>query len=382
MNEQTGELETWQDVVDVVNEVWGTSLCESTVRKAYNGFKKMLPAYLAKRQDSNQETKELEVIKLEIQKEKQKLYDQRREFNSLARKAARSENLEDALACAADGLNQTLPLIGESYVSDFIDDSEAVLTLCDWHYGLVIENIWNTYNVNVCKHRIEVLKEQVIKKLRMHSPVKLHVLLLGDLANGVIHTSSRVASEEGAADELMQVSEIVAEFIAEISRYVPSVDVHCNYGNHMRSVQNVKDSIHSDNMERIIGWWLVQRLQNNKNIHIIEPEYYEFTLITAAGNNIVAVHGDLEKGFDSIPVTMNMLFTKKLGIGVDYTISADKHHLEAVDKFGVQSFLAPSLCSTDNYANDIRAYSHPSQILMFFNKRGLDDLCDIRVDIE
>ena len=51
-----------------------------------------------------------------------------------------------------------------------------------------------------------------------------------------------------------------------------------------------------------------------------------------------------------------------------YYNSGDKHHLEAFEQFGIESSLVGSLCGTDEYANNRRLYSYPSQTLMMFNK--------------
>ena len=56
------------------------------------------------------------------------------------------------------------------------------------------------------------------------------------------------------------------------THYVNEVSVYSTYGNHARTVQKKEDSIHSDNMERIIPWWLSYRLKDNKNYGLIEPE--------------------------------------------------------------------------------------------------------------
>lgn len=75
----------------------------------------------------------------------------------------------------------------------------------------------------------------------------------------------------------MHVSELIAEAVNDLSSIVNSVVVYSCYGNHLRTVQNKKDSVHSDNIEKIVPWWLKQRLQNNPKIVITESEYKEFT---------------------------------------------------------------------------------------------------------
>jgi hypothetical protein len=65
-------------------------------------------------------------------------------------------------------------------------------------------------------------------------------------------------------------------------------------------------------------------------------------------------------------MTVNALFTKKYGKSIDYTFSADKHHAESFEQFGIESTLVGSLCGTDEYANNKRLYSNPMQTMCIF----------------
>ena len=163
----------------------------------------------------------------------------------------------------------------------------------------------------------------------------------------------------------MNVSEIIANFNNTLSVFIEKIDVYSTYGNHARTIQNKEDSIHSDNLERIVPWWLRQRLNFNTRVNIIDSEFYEFIYFNVCGYNIVCTHGDLDK-FKEIGVTINSLFSKKYGKTIDYTFSGDKHHLESFEQFGIESTLVGSLCGTDEYANNKRLYSYPMQTLCIF----------------
>lgn len=311
--------------------------------------------------------KELQIQKDAIYKEKRKLYDQRREYNKLLISDARAEHLCEELVKSANKLNEEKPLVfKEKWFKPNIH-KEAVLCWADWHYGMITDNIWNTYNTEICKERVKTLIEITKEFLKLNQIDVLTILTLGDAAHGSIHTGCRVQSEEDTCDQLMHVSELMAEAINELSTVVNHIDVYSCYGNHMRTIQNKNDSIHSDNMEKIIPWWLKQRLQNNTKVEIIESEYKEFTRVNILGTHICAVHGDLEKDFKKIGVTINTIFSKKFGETIDYTISADKHHIEEFEQLGIKSVLVPCLCGTDDHANNGRLYSDAGQTLMIFN---------------
>lgn len=358
---------TWGELATVFNNNLrqpGHGYTESAYRKKYAAFRNFKSDNIIRKTES-EETKELNLLKEEIQKEKRKLFDQRREYNKLVASDARAEHLTDYLIEAANAINEKYPLVRN--VSDVcVGNKEAVVCLSDWHYGLVTDNLWNKYNITICKERIKKFVAYTQVYLREQGIKKLHVLTLGDLANGSIHTSCRVASEEDTCDQLMHVSEILAQVIDQLSECVEEVIVYSCYGNHMRTVQKKEDSIHSDNMEKIVPWWLEQRFKNRDDISIHYSQFKEFTFMKVLGKNIVAVHGDGFK-FKEIGVITNTLFSKLFGCSIDYTISGDKHHLEEMSNFGIESILVRSLCGTDNYANDQRLYDRAGQTLIIFN---------------
>jgi hypothetical protein len=325
---------------------------------------------------------EIETKKMELMRERQKFYDQRREFNKLVAESGRRENLEDRLVRVASEMPQT---IGSMYTDPIratlqVADNEAVLFLCDWHYGMTAENVWNTYNVEICKARVKYVIGQAMERIASHSCRKLHVIVLGDMIHGGIHVSARVASEELVCEQIMHVAEILAQSIEQLSLCVPEVDVYLTYGNHARTIQNKKDNLHRDNMERLIPWWLHQRLSGHDNITVMEESPNEFILANVCGYNICASHGDLDS-VKSSPRLLSTLFQKRYGCDIDYIVLADKHHAEGFEELGIESMICGSLCGTDEFANGKRLYSSPRQLLLIFNEEnGLDAEYKLRAE--
>ena len=374
---------TWPEVAEFMNKEFRADETQyydsSAYRKRYKNFADAYEELFSKENFTNEQLIDIEDKKKELFKAKKQFEDQRRECKKLWTSEARFEHLTDKLVDAVNHLCDVKPLEFEDLcVSNEFND--AILAFADWHYGMVTDNIWNEYNTEICRARVTKLVDKTIKYIQRHGIHTLHILLLGDAAHGAIHNSARVASEENTCDQLMHVSEIIAEAVNTLSKYVHVVKVYATYGNHLRTVQNKHDSIHSDNMEKIIPWWLKQRLRDNTKISVIESEYYEFIYLNVLGYNIVAAHGDLEK-FKSFGVTINTLFTKKYGKTIDYTISADKHHIEEFESLGIESILSRSLCGTDDYSNNNRLYSAPGQTLMIFSaSEGRECTYNIRLD--
>ena len=355
---------TWPQMATIFNEEFGCNKGDTAYRKRWSAFKSVLDANADKIVGKNSYSTELQDQIDELYKAKRLLADQRREYNKMLVGDARADHLAEKLIEAAN----IAPL--QNYANVFTHKShtseeEAVLCLSDWHYGQVSNNIWNQYDINICLKRVANLFDKVTAALKKHGIKTLHIALLGDFVNGAIHTGCRVASEESTCEQLMNVSEVIANFINAISAYVDEVNVYSTYGNHARTIQNKNDSIHADNMERVIPWWLKQRLKDNTKVDIVDSEYHEFIYFNVCGYNVVCSHGDLDQ-FKNLGVTVNSLFSKKYGKTIDYTFSGDKHHLEAFEQFGVESVLVGSLCGTDEYANNKRLYSNPMQTLCIF----------------
>ena len=347
----------------------GNRFNSNEVRKRMYGMKRVIDIIEEENInniESNSVLSAIDMKKFELEEERRKLFDQRRELKKINTSNARNSYLVEYLAYAAEKLNEERPLEFDKFYNDY-SETEAVLVLSDWHYGMVADNIWNKYDTNICKQRVELLVSKTKEHIKLHNPKKLHVILLGDAAHGSIHATCRVESEEDTSDQLMQVSEIIAETISELSRSVEDTFVYSTYGNHMRTIQNKKDSKHSDNMEKVIPWWLKWRLQKEESIHIVDAEYYEFIKLNVLGYNIVCAHGDLDK-IKNFGLTVNTLFNKIYGESIDYTILGDKHHIEEFEQLGIENTLVRSLCGTDSYANGLRLYSSAGQTLMFFNK--------------
>lgn len=310
----------------------------------------------------------------DIYKAKRRLYDQRREYNKNLTIEARWEHLADELRSAA----QTLPPITYQPIGTRVatSDSEAVLFLSDWHFGLVADNAWNKFNEEIFRQRIEELRTKAVDYLKRHSTWRLHIVILGDMVEGVLRPSSQVESSELGCSQIMRVSEELAQLVGELSTHVNSTQVYSTWGNHGRTVQKYTDSVHADNMERIIPWWMKERLSKYRTVEF-KDGFNEFIRIDACGKTIAAVHGDLDtkKG---LPSVSSAIFYKEFGVVPSYVVMGHVHHASQMDDLGTVTLTVGSLSGTDSYANGKRLYSTPNQTMLFFTEEnGMECRYDI-----
>lgn len=362
----------WDKLAQIINdELYGDSdlqYTESVYRKSYNTAKAYYEDVFKLQIESNSILRQLENKQAEIDKATKRLQDQRREYKKYLTLQARSEHLHDTVREIVQDINETLPLLPFDRREKIIanGDAEAVLFLSDWHYGMTTDNIWGQYNTDICAYRANELVDKTQEYLYRHKVGTLHVVLLGDACAGAIHIGTRIEAEETVCEQLIHVSELYAEVIANLSLSVDETRVYSTYGNHTRTIQKYSDSIHRDNMERIIGWWLKARFASADNIFVIdESPYDELIHVPVCGRNLIASHGDLERPKE-MGTYFHTIFAQKFGLDIQHVVVGHWHHTESIERLGIDARIAPAMCGPDEYAHTKRLYSDPAQMLMMF----------------
>ena len=166
----SGQLDMdWNDISDIINKEFRNDdseyRTEAAYRKPYQQAKKYFENGVFNNLSEDKYFKELQLQKDAVYKEKRQLYDQRREYNKLLTFDARTDHLVDELISVANKLNESKPLNFEEKWFKPNLHKEAVMFWSDWHYGMVTNNIWNTYNTTICRQRvkkfIEISKEYI-----------------------------------------------------------------------------------------------------------------------------------------------------------------------------------------------------------------------------
>lgn len=356
-----------EEIARILNkESGGAPKGESAYRKFYSAFNRGRDYERSIMQDEldDQFIVDLRSEQEKLRKERVRLGDQRREYNKILAHDARMDQLYEDLRAAANRMTpfELVPLKKDCGCC------EAVIFVNDVHYGMRTNNPFNEYNTEICEMRFQRYAERVTNYIKKFDPKKVHVVVLGDLIHGCIHSECRVVANETTVDQLMRVSELLAQFINIVRICGVEVDVHCTYGNHARTQQNKSESQYSDNLEKFVPFWLKERFRGVNNIKIVDNELDGFIHFDIYGWGFIATHGDLEKP-ETYGMTMRALFAKR-GWDVDYAIMADRHHYEAKDMVGIETIICPAMCGVDDYANNHRLYSSPAQMMMIVTEQG------------
>ena len=368
---------TSKELNKIINSELGTSYAESSTRcnsKSYNiGREEGIREYA---KSDNEAFKELEDSKLELKKLKIQYQDQRRIYESYVRSDSRFEHLKDELMTNVQKLNEIHPLYTfESYKQNKYDVyREACLMISDVHLGMVINDSFNKYDMDVAKIRFNYLRDKVIEYCTLNNVSVLHVELLGDLPNGYIHTGTRINNEEDVISQIIDISELLSNFLHDISKYISAIEVYSTIGNHGRCM-SIKDNIQLENFERLIPWYLETRLKDCGNVEIIQTENKDDIIVYDIINEkIFACHGHKDKLGTIVDDLSKFLkvFPSEVHVGHYHA------HKTTVDS-DITLVVNGSFCGTDEYAESIRKRNNASQTLIIYNEKGQECLYNIKL---
>lgn len=339
---------TWEDIANILNSNLGYNYSKDTYRKRFG----KVVDYI------NQNNLNIEIPEeiIKTKKEKCKLSDEKVQINALIRRLAR----EDTIKEIAHDLAITLPKVKlkqTQYNLDYIN--EGILCLSDWHYGNEINLPWNKYNTEIAKERLSILIAKVINFIKLYKLKHISVLNLGDLINGRIHLTLRLNSRIDVLTQIIEVSQLLADFINQLSEYV-TIDYYDCSDNHSRLEPNKSDSLELESLSRITTWYLetIFKFSNNVKIHLNELDN-DIISFDVFSYHIGAVHGHKDKPEKAIE---NLTLMTKTPF--DLICTAHLHHFSGDEKNECILISNGSLMGTDKYASDLRHTSKPSQNLI------------------
>lgn len=365
---QKDQIGTWQDVADVLNDLLNFEYTESKYRKTYQAFQKMLNANQSKFAESSAQLEQIKEEQRNLIKERNKLQTEKLEYNKWLRETARDELLEEKIIDAINGLK---PLEIPAKTGHYVNRKEYILTIADLHYGkeVLIKGLFgeilNEYSPEICEKRLWNLANKVIDVIKKNEINCLRVYNLSDNIEGILRMSQLMKLRYGVVDATIKVSELLANWLNELSKYTKIKYSMCLDGNHdeIRHLIGKKGTFADDNMNKVIFMFLKERLKNNPNIDIIE-QHTEMIFDTVCGYNILAFHGDtknLKKAIND--------YSSIYDVKISYLIGGHMHHSQQED-VGIDSeiLLVPSIIGIDDFSMKLRRASNSAAKMFCFEE--------------
>ncbi len=341
---------------DLHSEMHRDSIRKSWYVGKYSGYNvyKYMQDKLEKGFTSDEEYIRLEKLRDKEYKERVRLQDANREKRAVLREYARVEALQEYIE---KKLDERVPRPFVKCEYKIKNGNEASLLVSDLHCGATVDSIFNYYDVDILRERMNELANKTASFCHKQDVDTLYIELLGDALTGIIHGSTIAQAQEDIIDQIFDVSEIFVEFILMLKKEIPNIKVFSVYGNHGRTTQGKSEAANKSNYERIIPAYIRKELKNN-DIKVIDGGYEDFvTYKLKDGKIIVCTHGTNDN-----PSTANKNFTKLLGEDVWEVHMGHLHSIKEENGTTVNG----SVMGSDDYSISKRLHSQPAQVLKVY----------------
>lgn len=345
-------------------------------RKRYYGLKMLLP-YLDKEKlrniTSDEILTELELKRLEVQKEKEKNRTIKIELNKMLRQDARFEMFCDEIRNSIESVQS--PIFNEFVCND--GTKVGVLGISDIHFGKIFNSVNNSYSIEICYERMNLLLCEVIDWIKDRNISYLHVVNASDSIEGLIRVNQIRVLETGVIDSVIEFSKMMAEWLNQLSKYIYVTYHHITSANHseVRFLNQRAGSFPDEDLERIIIHMIAGMLKDNPRVEV--PIYKNNYAFFSIGNkNIYATHGHQfrNKKVADVIKELQMLH----GITIDILLMGHLHHEENITvgenaNGNIKVILLPAIMGSDNFSDSLFTGAKSGATLIEINsgKKGI-----------
>lgn len=373
---QKDQIGTWEQVKDVLNELTGNDYGESTYRKRYQAFDKMIKANQGKFYDGSAMIEELKEQQTNLKKERIKLQSEKLELNRNLRELARDELLIEKIEDAISNLKE---LDKPEYIRPIHNNRSYLLTIADCHFAIEFQikdffgNIVNEYSSEIFKQRMELLFGNVIETIEKEGITELNIWNLGDELQGLLRLNSQLMQMKyGVVESAILYAEYMANWLNELSNYVRikyQMVMDSNH-NQIRMCNAPKNAFPDENMSHVINAFLKERLKDNDNITIIEnPTGMNYALLSTYA--VVGIHGEVK----NLGKALNE-FSRAYQLPINYIIGGHVHHSESKEVgIDAEALSVKSVIGVDPYGMSLQKTSNAGANLFVF-EQGNGKVCE------
>lgn len=359
------KIGTWQDVANIINELTGDDFGESTYRKKYQSFQKMLSANQSKFADSESQLREIEDQIRELERMKIQFRDERRSWNKQNYENSRFDEVMNILVERMDNFAKT---DFTPHSSPTIDgDKNMIICLSDLHIGQCFSSYFGEFNSDIAKERLQKYMNEILNIARDNYVKKAYVFMLGDNISNSLHKTIEVSNKENVIDQLKLSIEYISSFCYELTKHFEHVYLASASGNHSR-LQAKDLSQHSERLDAFIAWDVCRTLQYVDNFHSLLHRSIDDGIadVNIDGKTYLLIHGD----YDTPTKTGYLNLSNIVGFFPDYICCGHKHFCfySQESKFIQSGSLASS---GDDYCIEKRLSGKASQMVCVVDKTGI-----------
>lgn len=359
------KIGTWQDVANIINELTGDDFGESTYRKKYQSFQKMLSANQSKFADSESQLREIEDQIRELERMKIQFRDERRSWNKQNYENSRFDEVMNILIERMDNFAKTDFTPHSSPTID--SDKNMIICLSDLHIGQCFSSYFGEFNSDIAKERLQKYMNEILNIARDNHVKKAYVFMLGDNISNSLHKTIEVSNKENVIDQLKLSIEYISSFCYELTKHFEHVYLASASGNHSR-LQAKDLAQHSERLDAFIAWDVCRTLQYVDNFHSLLHRSIDDGIadVNIDGKTYLLIHGD----YDTPTKTGYLNLSNIVGFFPDYICCGHKHFCfySQESKFIQSGSLASS---GDDYCIEKRLSGKASQMVCVVDKTGV-----------
>lgn len=368
---------SWEEIALVMNKEFRDDeteyLSEAAYRKPYQQAKRFYEAGTFSKYNEDSYIEELREAKQDLQKEKQKLSDERAAINRKLRADARTE--ED-LARLENLIKENGQIVFHTVHNQCVgSENDLVVILSDFHLGINTNNNFGVFNSEIAEERLIKYLKHIVEIQELYDSENVYLLLLGDLINGEIHFTNQLESRENVTEQVQKSAELISAFTYELSKHFKNVYVNGVAGNHSRT--SFKDQVLRGNrLDNLIPWYMKAKLSCVENVIFIDENNHDSTIgcVNIRGNHYLLVHGDFDE-FSEKGISRLILM---LGYKPTAIFYGHLHHCSYDEIANVKLIRSGSFCGTsDDFSISKRLNGNPAQMVCVANEDGIKALYPI-----
>lgn len=367
-----------EDYDELSERLFGEGNCfnSSEVRKRMYGMKAMIDAI---ERDAAEVTGEdmlsaIDEQRIQLQKDRQKFFDQRNALTRVIRERSRQEEFNDIFERCLSHAN--LPELRYQETLVPFSDNDILVSLNDIHFGATVNNSWRTYNSDICAQMMREYLSKILQIAETHKSENCIVWCAGDSISGSIHRSIQVTNKENVIEQITGVSELIAQFLAELSKHFNTVRFISVSGNHSRLDPNKDNALAAERLDDLVEWYLAARLQNYENIILDNSHKLDCTMsvFDVRGKTYVVVHGDYDGSAGKVQALQTMAQKPVYAV-----LSGHKHHNATDNVQGIRTAMAGSFLGMDDFCVQKRIFGIPEQMVCICDENGIRCHYDVQL---
>lgn len=346
------------DYEDLSELIFGEGNCfnSSEVRKRAYGMKRIFEIIDEEKINSifdDNILNELELKKIELEKERIKNRTIKLELNKMLRQDARFELFLEEIKNSIETCES--PTF-EEYVCDN-GDIIGIVGISDIHYGKIFTSINNSYSMEICHQRMELLLNEIIYWIEDRNINYLHIINSGDSCEGLIRTNQIRVLETGVIDSVIEFSKMMTEWLNQLSKYIPLTYHHVISSNHteVRFLNQPAGSFPDEDLEKVIIHMIAGSFRDSDRVSI--PIYTtDYAYFTVNNKNIFACHGHQFRNKKVSDILKELRILHR--INIDILILGHYHHEEIItvgenENGNIKVILLPAIMGSDNFSDTL-----------------------------